>query len=370
VLVHLGSYAARKIDLLDGAATAFSPNGEHILVGTGVFYRSQQHLVILDLDGNMVRQFPLNMVIPRLIAYQGEKVTVTGIGGAPYNRRPVAHRVTQEIDLRTGESATQVDRTRTGREIPNPSSFSELPQPKGKYGQHFTDLFWDESTGIAIICGRGSPEGGVLKAWDIWRGRFIATMIGGEVSEPVGFVRPGVFVAYSWFDRAQLSPNLLVNVPKTNYLTKVRVLTEFDLVNGGRRPVEDLDKNKNPYIHNRHVHDRYATHALAPLSIAGGKLGLQPEGMTLRLHLVTLPEQKTLLTFVPFEKDIWFVHTADGEWNGSDGVRNRVAFYRGPEPLTASAIAGLKRGREIDALLRKYVPGKGKEERIQRTDRR
>lgn len=397
ILIDLKSYSIRKLKLLAGSAVAFSSDSKYIIIGTSDFgyrNRGKPHLRIIDFNGIEKQKYTLDMVIPRLITCEGEEVIVTGIGGSPDTVIAHTFQVIQRINVLTGESAVQIDRTKTGREFktysrfPFPtqdmemmgkshsqldhpkaeseiseySPFTDLPNPKGKHRQEYTDIFWDEASGIAVLRGKGLPEGGVLKAWNIYEGRFISTLgTMNEVSEPIGFVRSGIFLAKSWFERSEIDPKLLKKItPVSQWVSnRVEFLTDFDIAMGERHPTDDTYKTKKPYPYGQHFNEQVTLrHGIKSLRIANGKLALNPDEETMRFHLVTIPEEDVLLTFITFEEDQWMIHTADGYWDGSNDILKNVAFYKGSKLLTESEIKELKKRDEIETLLRQYLPAK------------
>lgn len=403
ILLNLKSYSVQELKLLAGSAVAFSADSKRILIGTcnfGNIEREKSHLRIIDLNGTEKQKYPLDMVIPCLITCQGEDVIIAGIGGYPYTVSGETYQVIRRINILTDESTTQINQresyteiktyldfpikmdlsasfsimdgstpiknTRTIRENPAESLFSDLPKPKGNQRQKCEDIFWDEVSGIAVLFGTGSPEGYLFKAWNVYEGYFISTLgIRGEVIEPVGFVRQGVFLANSKYDRSEVDPGLLKKLtPETDFNPRqsntVKLPTEFDLVNRGRHPIGDLYETKEPYPHNQHLNEDYQMiHKTKHLSIANGQLGLRLDNETMRFHLVTIPEKEIILTFIVFDNNQWMVHNTDGFWNGSNDILKNVAFFRGSERLTESEIKELKKPDEIRKVLSRHISAKG-----------
>ncbi len=399
ILIDLKSYSVQELKLLAGSAVAFSADSKLILIGTcnfGDIKRENSHLRIIDLNGTEKQKYPLDMVIPCLITCEGEDVIITGIGGYPYAVSGETYQVIQRINVFTDESTTQINRresyteiktyqrfpinipasfaimggtpiknTRTIRENPAESLFSDLPKPKGNQRQKCEDIFWDEVSGIAVLFGTGAPEGYLFKAWNVYEGYFISTLgIRGEVIEPVGFVRQGVFLANSKYDRSEVDPDLLKKLTletdcSPSHSNTVKLPTEFDLVNGGRHPIDDLYETKEPYPHNQHLNEDYQMiHKTKHLSIANGELGLRLDKETMRFHLITIPEEEIILTFIVFDNNQWMVHNTDGYWNGSNDILKNVAFFRGSGRLTESEIKELKNPDEIRKVLSRHISAK------------
>ncbi len=339
VLLDLRTFSEKQLKVLSGSVVAFTSDGRHILLATSaqVFPRAHRRIlkVLHRTSGKVIKTFPLNMVVPTKITNQGVKVTVAGWGGRPYSRKiGGGYLVTQEMNIRTGKVNTLVDKTvRSGRPKPRP----KLPvnSPEGTYRNYFHDLFWDEPSGIAVIRGEGQPDGGVVKVWDIRKGRFLRTLgINNEVSKPMHFIQPGVLAAYAW-------PN------------GSKQLMEFDLAKGVRFPAKKQDTEVKPYRKSSYTEGEYGISPKA-IPIAGGRLELQAEATTMRLHLIRKKDKKNLVTFVPFEKNLWIAHTPDGRWSGPDEVLNHVSFYRGADLLSSKMIRNLKDAAYIQALLQQH----------------
>jgi len=218
------------------------------------------------------------------------------------------------------------------------------------------------------------PEGGVLKVWDLRGGRQIRTLgTMNDVSEPIGFVSPGVFAAYAWFSRADLAPSFAERGNRTSSPTRVELRAEFDLATGTSRPAAEQDAVPKPYPGNSALSTSlslFSAKSIQPFSINNAldiygesgllrlrerKVGLLTERETLRVHIVTLPEMKVLLTLEPFERDYWLIHTPDGRWCGTAAGTARVLFYRGAERLSSNEIDGLKDDEGIRKILREEL---------------
>jgi hypothetical protein len=337
VLLDLRTFRESRLDGLAGTAVGFSSDGKYLLLGTSSdLGREKPVLRFLTLKGEVEKEYPLDMVVARTIRSMGNKVAVVGWGGRPFSRKAgMGFEVTQVFDMRTGASSRSEDRARRsnggaeGRLLPA----CEIREP---YRNYFSDLFWDESSGIAVVRGEGPPEGGVLKVWDIRKGRFLGTPgTHNEINDLAGFVRPGVLAAQMWSEGEKR-------------------LVELDLSDGSRGFPADAKPGVSPYSGSRHSKGSYGGMP-EPIPVGNGRVALQPEGTTMRLHVVGTADGRRLATFVPFAGKTWIIHTAEGKWCGSEDILEHVSFYRGRELLDPSVIAGLRSSEGVESFLRQHV---------------
>jgi hypothetical protein len=383
LLLNLQNFEHYSIPDLHKGVVAFTSDSKRIVVATegGGFLGKQglektvkAEIKLIDLGGTLIKSFAMQMAVPTMISIDGETVRVSGMDGCVgCESVGTVFPVTQTVNLDTAEVA--VNKGRMGEKIEHAPEQS-FPGRRAVYGETFTGLWYDENSGFLVVSGKGLPEGGVLKVWDLRSGRQIRTLGAmNEVSEPIGFVSPGVFAAYAWFSRADLAPSVAERGNRTPPPTRVKLLAEFDLVTGTSRPAAEQDAVPKPYPGNgalstdislltakiisqkpfsiNSARDIYAESRL--LRLRERKVGLLTERETLRVHIVTLPEMKVLLTLEPFERDYWLIHTPDGRWCGTAAGTARVLFYRGAERLSSNEIDGLKDDEGIRKILREEL---------------
>lgn len=193
------------VETLQGSLLAFSPNSQTLFL---LRYNSDSgraaSLHILDLAGVANKKYVLSMSCPELIEFSpdGSSVTVYGMDGNRAMHVPRMSKVVQVIDLQTWDA--HIEKSAPVRGCPRSRRVAKhdsiIPcDMRATSGQNFQGLFWDEATGILVVHGAGSPEGGVLKAWSLRDGRFLGTVgTRNEVNDVGGFLRPGILVANAW----------------------------------------------------------------------------------------------------------------------------------------------------------------------------
>jgi WD40 repeat protein len=193
-------------EALAGSVIAFSSESRSLYIARRPGRKKRPSatpvLAVVSLSGRITGIHPLKMSWPAIIEVlaDGKSVRIVGTDG---DRRRV-RTAEQTIDLATGESTVTLGPI--VRELPRDRKKQTLdPLPgcdkRRTAGQVFEDLYWDGPSGICVMHGGGMPEGGVLKAWDVRRGRFMSTVgTGNNVGGIRGFLRPGVLTAYTWHD--------------------------------------------------------------------------------------------------------------------------------------------------------------------------
>jgi hypothetical protein len=395
LLLNLQTFEPRPIPDLNTGVVTFTSDSKRIIVATqgGGFATSQgleknrkAEIKLVDLGGKLIKSFPMQMAVPTRISIDGDTVRVSGMDGCiTCESRSRVFPVTQTVNLDTAE--TSVDKGRMGEKIERAPKQS-LPGCSVAYDETFTGLWYDENSDFLIVAGKGKPEGGVLKVWDLRNIRMAGTLGTSNEVKPIGFVKPGVFAAYAWFNRKDVAPPLAERGNKMVFPTVVELLAEFDLATGERKPIAEQDTVPKPYPGNRTLSTsvlRFDTVFLSGSTSPSGalidsntssnsgkgvlningdskllrlqerKVGLQTQRDTLQVHIVTLPEMKVLLTLEPFEKDYWLIHTPDGRWCGTAAATERIFFYRGAEQLSPNEIGRLKDDEGIRKMLREEL---------------
>jgi hypothetical protein len=91
--------------------------------------------------------------------------------------------------------------------------------------------------------------------------------------------------------------------------------------------------------------------------IANGRAALELLPDQRSMHLIDTKNGAVVLTYASFPGEQWVVHTPQGHWDGSEGVVDWVAFYRGAVKLGPSEVAALRSRPHIEKVLNKIWSG-------------
>jgi len=206
---------------------------------------------VYDLRGKIVKSYPLRMnMVGRLsFSKDGQTLIVDGGTGVGLENRAggtftPSHQI---IDLKTGESMS-IDSPEAKNSFafgPGPSAdfdamnLRTIPMPSATLNQQLTSMLWDASTGSIAVIGRGQPEGGTIKLWNLKEAKFARTVAKSNNLRNTALLRPGLLLGTAWHDRETLPPELAeFPTPKGHHGSSTPYLvTLVQLPEGTTRPL-------------------------------------------------------------------------------------------------------------------------------------
>ena len=225
-MLDLVSDEVKMAPWLKGVVPVFSPDDRLIYVAAnsreprwpGRGYVNEVH--VYDLHGRKIKSYPLQMnMVGRLsFSKEGQTLVVDGGTGVGLENRAGGTFTPsrQTIDLKTGESA-RMDfpeaQKRPAFGAPSAAgfdamNFKEIPARKTTLAQQLTNMLWDASTSALAVIGRGQPEGGAIKLWNVKEAEFSTTVGTSNNIENLALQRPGLLVGTAWYDGKPLPPEL------------------------------------------------------------------------------------------------------------------------------------------------------------------
>lgn len=206
LLLDLKSCELRRLPALRGQVVVFADNSEKVLVARSpaVFSRTNDPenagLFVCDLGGRQLAKYPVAMDVPGVVEIlpDGKTVRVRGAHGNPGSRLTCMGKAEETIHLDTGKTERNWGPLEPGwsGSIEDPRRVNLPPPGEKTLRQRPEGLYWSETSGLCVQYGGGMPEGGVTKAWDIRRGRFLHTLgTGNRISRIGGFLGPDEILA-------------------------------------------------------------------------------------------------------------------------------------------------------------------------------
>jgi len=336
---------------LKGVVPVFSPDDKLIYVAahsTRQPYRSGRGYVdeirVHDFNGKRVRSYPLRMNMVGRLSFSTDGRTLivdggTGVGLA--NRAGGTFTPSHQIiNLKTGKSMCLKSPEARNRPAFGPGRLADfaamnlqtIPARSATLDQQLTNALWDASTSSLAVTGRGRPEGGTIKLWNLKEGKFAVTVGTSNNIRNTVWLGPGLLAGTAWYDRKTLPPELaaLPTPPGSHGSATLNLVTLVQLPEGTRRP---LGISARHWAHCPSPDGRYLAGLISP----------SVEGFTPRLQI--WDTKRSVLVgeiSAPKQSILGFHWTSDGRFlivllRGEDGKR-RWEFFT-PKGISDGVVA-------------------------------
>lgn len=217
------------------------------------------------------------------------------------------------IDLKSGEKKIKQ------KPIQKDPEYFRSEIPAYYYRTSLNEVHFQPESGYLIQYGKGLPEGGVVKAWDLKNARYLGTLgVGNTMNRLEGFFDDHTFIAYDWVDTDSLQTfEEFVyddSIMRINQKLSIKARLAIDLENLSFSMVKKMDKDSVKAMPRQGIF-LDADRSMTP-RLRRGNWHIKFDPLSMNFDLMDR-EGKVLLHFYSFENEEWAIVHPEGKWIGS-----------------------------------------------------